>query len=137
MLSDTRFKNNAQRLINKKVLAKELAGIFVARTNAEWLASMEAHAIPAGEINSVRDALNSPIADAIGLIASAPHSTLGGLKTMMPSFLLSDTPVRGPIGAPLLGEHTSLILREWARFDSGRIDAMLDAGTAVETKGQQ
>ncbi len=135
MLSDLRFKNNAQRLINKKILTEELTKIFVTRTNAEWLASMEAYGIPAGVINSVRDALNSPIADAVGLIASAPHSTIGDLKTMMPSFQLSDTPVRGPIGAPLLGEHTSVILRDWANFDPERIEAMLSTGIVIETRG--
>ena len=134
MLSDERFKNNAQRLINKKLLTEELNAIFVNQTNADWLASMEKHAIPAGEINSVRDALNSPIADALGLVASAPHSTIGEIQTMMPSYQLSNNPVRDPFGAPLLGEHTYAILRDWANFDAGRIDFMLSSGIAVETK---
>ena len=95
---------------------------------------MEKHAIPAGEINSVRDALNSPIADALGLVASAPHSTIGEIQTMMPSYQLSNNPVRDPFGAPLLGEHTYAILRDWANFDAGRIDFMLSSGIAVETK---
>ena len=51
---------------------------------------------------------------------------------MMPSFRLSATPVRDPIAAPLLGEHTRDVLRDWAGFTDGRIDAMVATGTAVE-----
>ena len=53
------------------------------------------------------------------------------MKTMMPSFRLSGTPVRDPVGAPLLGEHTRDVLRDWAEFTDGRIDAMVATGVAV------
>ncbi len=131
MAGDTRFATNAQRLVNKLVLTEELNAVFSTRSNLEWLERMNAHGIPAGEINSVYDALNSPMAEATNLVAMAPHTTLGELKTMMPSFRLSDTPVRDPIGAPLLGEHTREVLREWAGFEHDRIDAMVASGAAV------
>ena len=132
MAGDERFATNAHRLVNKLALTEELNTVFATRTNAEWLERMNAHGIPAGEINSVHDALNSPMAEAANLVAMAPHTTLGELRTMMPSFRLSATPVRDPIGAPLLGEHTRDVLRDWAGFTDGRIDAMVATGTAVE-----
>ena len=131
MAGDTRFATNAQRLVNKLVLTEELNAVFATRSNAEWLERMNAYGIPAGEISSVHGALNSPMAEATNLVAMAPHTTLGELKTMMPSFRLSGTPVRDPIGAPLLGEHTREVLREWAGFEDDRIDAMVASGAAV------
>ena len=71
------------------------------------------------------------MAEATNLVAMAPHTTLGELKTLMPSFRLSETPVRDPVGAPLLGEHTREVLREWAGFADDRIDAMVASGAAV------
>ena len=131
MAGDERFATNAHRLVNKLALTEELNTVFATRSNAEWLERMNAHGIPAGEINSVHDALNSPMAEAANLVAMAPHTTLGELRTMMPSFRLSATPVRDPIGAPLLGEHTRDVLRDWAGFTDERIDAMIAAGAAV------
>ena len=131
MADDGRFATNAQRLINKSALTKELNAVFATRPNAEWLARMNANGIPAGEISSVHDALNWPMAEATNLVAMAPHTTLGELKTMMPSFRLSGTPVRDPVGAPLLGEHTRDVLRDWAGFTDDRIDAMVAKGAAV------
>jgi len=134
LADDERFTSNERRLINKPVLTQVLSDIFATRSNAEWLSRMESKGIPAGEINSIREALNSPMAEAVNLVKMAPHATLGDVKTMMPAYNLSDTPVRAPVGAPLLGQHTRQILSDWAGFDEARIDAMIDAGTAVSTE---
>ena len=131
LANDSRFATNAQRVVNKLMLTEELHAVFATRSNAEWLDCMDTHGIPAGEISSVHAALNSPMAEATNLVAVAPHTTLGELKTLMPSFRLSETPVRDPIGAPLLGEHTREVLREWAGFADDRINAMVASGAAV------
>ena len=131
MLTDERYATNAQRLKNKATLSNDLEAVFATRTNKEWLALMDENAIPAGEINSVYDGLHSSFADAVNLVASAPHSTLGNLKTMMPSYSLSETPVRAPVGAPVLGEHTREVLRDWAFFNSARIQNMVSMGVAI------
>ncbi len=131
LTDDERFTTNEGRLINKAALTDILNDIFAARPTAAWLALMEAQGIPAGEINSVHAALNSPMAEAVNLVKMAPHTTLGEIKTMMPPYNLAATPVRDPVGAPLLGEHTRDVLKDWAGFDEARIDAMIAAGTAV------
>ena len=88
--------------------------------------------MPAGEINSIQGALNSEMAAAVGLVGSAPHATLGELLTLMPSYALSGTPLRDPVAAPLLGQHTREVLAGVAGFDADRIEAMVAAGSAVE-----
>jgi len=130
LADDPRFDGNAERVSNHKELDAVLAPLFSAMTNAQVMARMHAAGIPCGEILGVRDALESPMTEALGLIATAPHTELGYLKTLMPSYTMSATPVRAPVGAPMLGEHTRNVLKEIVGYDDARIDAMLAEGSA-------
>jgi len=131
MATDPRYKTNKMRVTNRLQLADDLNAIFATRSTAEWLERMRAEGIPSGEILSVRDALASPMADAVNLISTAPHSTLGDLKILNPTYSFSGTPVREHIAPPLLGQHTREVLRDVAGFDADRIEAMIEAGEAL------
>jgi crotonobetainyl-CoA:carnitine CoA-transferase CaiB-like acyl-CoA transferase len=128
---DPRFATNAGRLTNKDAMDASFATVFDSLDNTEVLRRMRAAAIPCGEILGVRDALASPMAEAVNLVGTAPHTSLGELKTLMPSYRFSETPVRDPVGAPLVGEHTRRVLRDVAGFGDARIEAMIEAGEAV------
>ncbi len=131
LADDPRFTKNAGRLANKAAMDAELAPLFAAMTNAEVIERMNAAAIPCGEIMGVRDALYSPTTEALDLITTAQHTELGELKTLKPAFQLSETPVRDPVGAPLLGEHTRDVLTRVAGLDEAKIDAMIAEGAAI------
>ena len=131
LADDPRFATNAQRIANKTELDAALNAVFADYTNDEIVRRMHDAAIPCGEIQGIRDALNSPMTEAMGLITTAQHTELGALKTLRPSYSLSETPVREPQGAPLLGEHTRHVLKELAGYDDAQIEAMVDAGHAV------
>jgi len=132
LATDPRFAKNKARVDNRAELDAALNAVFATRPNAEWLARMQAEGVPAGEILGIKEALASPMAEAVDLVATAPHPTLGDLPTLMPSYAMSGTPVRDPVAAPLLGQHSRELLRDMAGFDEARIDAMFAAGTAVE-----
>ena len=128
--TDPRFDTNRGRVDRRDELKVELNAVFAKRANKEWLERMLEHGIPAGEILSIKEALTSPMAEAVNLVGTAPHATLGDLPTLMPSYALSGTPVRDPVAAPLIGQHTREVLRDVAGFDTGRIEAMIVAGNA-------
>jgi len=128
--TDPRFATNRDRVDHMAELTDVLNAVFGTRPNKVWLDRMLEHGIPAGEILGVREALASPMAQAVNLVGSAPHTTLGDLPTLMPSYSLSGTPVRDPVAAPLIGEHTRDVMREVAGWDEARIDAMIVAGQA-------
>ena len=135
LAEDPRFADNQSRMANKAALTKELKETFAKHPNSHWLERMEAHAIPAGEILSVHDGLRSPMVTAQELVRDAPHATLGSIQTLMPSSSLSGTPLRDPVGAPVLGQDTRDVLRRVAGFDDTRIEAMIAAGDAVAWDG--
>ena len=134
LMDDPRFATNRNRVDNMGVLKEELNAVFATRNNGEWLGRMRDQGIPAGEIMSVRDALASPMAEAVDLVGSAPHATLGDLPTLMPSYKLSGTPVRDPVAAPLLGQHTRAVLRDIAGMSAADIDGLIAAGAALSSE---
>ncbi|MBT6093879.1 MAG: CoA transferase [Rhodospirillaceae bacterium] len=133
LADDDRFQTNAGRVANKVALDAALGPVFATMDNDVVIERMRTAGIPCGEILGIRDALNSPMAQALELITTAPHTELGDLKTLMPSYAMSETPVRDPVGAPLIGEHTRAVLRDVAGFDDARIDAMVAEGAAIST----
>lgn len=129
--TDPRFATNAGRLRNKDAMDQAFAPVFAGYANADLIRRMRAAAIPCGEILGVRDALASPMTEALGLIGSAPHAALSELKTLLPGYSFSRTPVRDPIGAPLIGEHSRDVLRRVAGYDEARIEALIAEGAVV------
>ena len=132
LVNDPRFATNSDRIKNKIEMDAELIPIFRAMKNNEALARMRSATIPCGEVLGVRDALSSPMADALNLIGSASHTELGELKTLLPGYSFSENKVRNPRGAPLLGEHTRSVLKEIAGYDDHRVDTMIAEGAAAE-----
>ncbi len=131
LADDPRFATNAGRVANKSGLDAALGPVFAAMDNHTIIERMRAAGIPCGEILGIRDALASPMTKALDLITTAPHTELGDLKTLKPSYSMSGTPIRDPVGAPLIGEHTREVLREVAGYDDARIDAMIADGAVV------
>ena len=132
LVNDSRFATNSGRIKNKIEMDAELIPIFRAMKNKEALARMRSATIPCGEVLGVRDALSSPMADALNLIGSASHTELGELKTLLPGYSFSETKARDPRGAPLLGEHTRSVLVEIAGYDDHHVDMMIAEGAAAE-----
>ena len=132
---DPRFATNVERVKNKNQMDALLKSIFGTMKNSEAIKRMHAASIPCGEVLGVRDALSSPMVDALNLVGSAPHTELGELKTLLPGYSFSKTKICNPIGAPLLGEHTRSVLKEIAGYDDGQIDKMIANGVAIEQEG--
>lgn len=114
---DARFANNAARVLNRQELGSELAAIFATQPVAHWLALFHRRGIPAAPINSVRQALDHPVAHARGM-----RIELGGLPLVGSPLHLSDSPVVYRRPPPRLGEHTDAIAAECG-FDAAALRA--------------
>ncbi|HST01252.1 MAG TPA: CoA transferase, partial [Usitatibacter sp.] len=66
-----------------------------------------------------------------GMVAEVEHPVNGRYKALGCPIHFSKTPAAVEHPAPLLGEHTRLILRD-AGYSDGEIDAMVEAGTLAE-----
>ena len=107
---DERFSTNALRIKNREVLVPQLQEIFQQKLVATWLEKFAAAEIPAGQINTVAEALDDKHTRGRGLIVQLEHPTIGTAKSIANPIRFSRTPASYRLPPPLLGEHTVAIL---------------------------
>src|SRR5690606_18444326 len=74
---------------------------------------LEAVGVPAGPINTLEQVHQDPHVLARGLRLDLPHSSAGTIPSVASPLRLSETPVEYRHAAPLLGEHTDAVLKEY------------------------
>ena len=104
---DPRFDSNSQRVLHRDLVTANLQAIFSTQPVAYWLQAFSQRGIPCAPINSVKQALYSPLAEANGNVLE-----LDGIPLVASPLKLSDSPVRYHQAPPQLGEHSQAILAE-------------------------
>lgn len=130
LASDPRYVNNAARNASRATLIPALQAALLARSYEEWEAILLPAGIPIGAINTIDQVIDHPQVAARRAIVECGHPVAGRIRMVAPPVRLSDTPgaVRRP--APLVGEHTDLVLRERAGLSSSEI-ARLRAANVI------
>jgi crotonobetainyl-CoA:carnitine CoA-transferase CaiB-like acyl-CoA transferase len=108
---DARFRTNAARIENRRVLIPMLQEIFVKQPTSAWLEKLATAEIPAAPINTVAEAVKEAQTQVRGLIVHLEHPTLGTAKSIANPVLYSRTPISYRLPPPLLGEHTNAVLQ--------------------------
>ena len=127
LADDPRFTDNATRMKNLPALIEFLTARFRTRTTSDWLARLEAAGVPAGPVLSIGEMLTDPQVLARRMVVEVEHSRLGRMKTLGPPVKFSATPGAVMHGAPLLGEHTREVLREYG-YNDAEIDRLAGNG---------
>ncbi len=120
---DPRFREASGRLVNRAVLADALAAEFRKRTSAEWLEALEQAKVPAGPVFDVLQMHADPQTRARDMVVEVNHAAVGPVKTLGAPVKFSATPGGVHRSAPIFGEHTDEVLREYG-FSSAEIDRM-------------
>ncbi len=89
--------------------------------------------MPCGPVLDMLQALADPQTIAREMVVEVEHSTLGPVKTVGLPVKFSATPGKVRTGAPLYGEHTRGVLREYG-FTDAEIDALERDGAIVLTR---
>ena len=111
---DGRFTTNSMRVDHRDELVPAIAEIMRTRPTAAWLEAFEAHAVPAGPINTIDAVFRDPQLLARGMKVELEHA-LGGLISLAGNPVkMSRTPVAYDRPPPMLDEHGDEILRELA-----------------------
>ena len=110
LADDPRFATNGDRVANRVELVATLAARLEERPTADWLVALESADVPAGPINDIAAAFDSPWS--ADRTVELHHPVLGSIRQVAPAFDLSRTPASIRTAPPLLGEHTDEILDE-------------------------
>jgi len=130
LAQDPRFKDNAARMQNLPPLVERLTARFRAATTAEWLERLERAGVPAGPVLSINEMLEDPQVNAREMVVEVEHARLGSVKTLGAPVKLSATPARVARAAPVLGQHTREILKEYG-YDDAAIERFAAEGAVV------
>jgi crotonobetainyl-CoA:carnitine CoA-transferase CaiB-like acyl-CoA transferase len=127
LVTDPRFDSFTTRGEHRDELLPILEKIFATRTVAQWLARLQAAAIPSAPIQDVAQALTDPHTLARGLVVETEHPVLGQVRTVASPVRVGE---RRPEHrrAPRRGEHGEPLLRELLGYDPARIRALAEAG---------
>ena len=109
---DERFLTNALRTKNRAELIPLLQKMFNGQPASAWLDQLAAAEIPAAPINTVAEAVSDFQTLARHMIVQLDHPTLGVTRSIGNPIKFSETPVSYRLPPPMLGEHTSQVLRE-------------------------
>ncbi|MEJ7669078.1 MAG: CoA transferase [Casimicrobiaceae bacterium] len=127
---DPRFTSNSVRMQHLDALAATMDAVLVTRSKAEWLAAFDAAGVPAGPVHTVGEALNHPQTLARGMVVDLVHPQAGPTKALGCPIHFSETTTRISRPAPLLGEHTREVLREYGYADA-EIDVFVADGVVA------
>ena len=121
---DPRTANNAARVANRDFVVATLEQIFGSRTRDAWLEILDANDIPNAPVNDIEEVFTDEHVLARGMVQTYEHPTVGTVS-------YPPTPVKfagweyptNP--APMLGEHTVVVLRDRLGLDEPGIEDLL------------
>jgi len=128
------YARTPERIRNRDALMEIVQGILLTEGRAHWLTRMREAGVPAGAINSIAEAFNSPEIAARDLLSEIPHHGGGMVPNVRLPIKMHGTPLADPVAAPGLSQHALVVLRDVLGFDPARIAALFEAGAVVPPK---
>ena len=126
LVNDTRFVNNAKRVENRPELEKLLNERFGTKSISHWMTVLQSAGLTVTPINTVKDVLEDPQAEARKAIWNIEHPTLGNIELLGSALQhLSRTPAEPQAHPPLLGEHTFEVMANVLGISEGEIEELV------------
>ncbi|WP_332748153.1 CaiB/BaiF CoA transferase family protein [Hydrogenophaga sp.] len=129
--SDGRFATNSDRMAHLDVLVGLMNAVVRTRTRAQWQAAFDAAGVPAGPVHTIGEALSHPQTIARGMVVELDHPQAGLTRAVGCPLHFSASPDRSSTPAPLLGQHTREVLREFD-LSEAEIDTLMAEGVVIE-----
>jgi crotonobetainyl-CoA:carnitine CoA-transferase CaiB-like acyl-CoA transferase len=128
------YATNAERIRNRETLEPLLEKVFRTRSEAEWIARLQAAGIPASVVRNFEEVAEHPQSAIRRMFPELDHPTAGRHRVTGTPVKLSETPGKPGEPAPLLGQHTHDILKELLRLDRATFDSLAKKGIVYEPK---
>jgi crotonobetainyl-CoA:carnitine CoA-transferase CaiB-like acyl-CoA transferase len=131
LATDPRFADNAARMANLGALVEVLTARFKTLPSSDWLAALDRAGVPAGPVLSIAQMLEHPQVHARSMVVETQHPRAGATHAIGCPIKLSATPGAIARPAPLFGQHTAEVLREFG-FADGEVSTLLATGAAMQ-----
>ncbi len=124
LATDPRFKTNPDRSKHRLMLVPLLAEVLKTRRVAQWYADFDAAGVPSGPINNFAEVFADPQIVHREMLQHMQHPTIGEIPQVANPVRFSASPVHYQRPPPLLGEHTSEVLRDVLQMDEQDISEL-------------
>lgn len=136
LLDDPRFSRLEDRIANAQALDERVGEAARSRDAYELMSALQARGVPAGVVQNHRDLLErDPQLRERGYYVWLEHPALGRIPHDGLPLKLSETPGKIHSPAPLQGQHTDAVLRDFLHLGTADIEALHAAGI-VERPGE-
>ncbi len=125
--ADPRYATNTARIAHRDTLIPALAAVTRTRATAEWVALLEAKAVPCGPINNLQQVFADPQIRARGMQRAMDRDGVE-VQLVANPVRFSQTPVTYRRAPPRLGADTRDVLAERLGLDASEIDRLAADG---------
>jgi len=122
-LEDARFQSAAGLVKHAEDRLEMMAGILVTKTTGEWLERLDAEQVPCAPVLDREELPHHPQIIANEMVVESEHPRAGRMREARPAERLDGTPSALRLPAPVLGEHSSELLRA-AGFSPEEIEGL-------------
>ena len=130
LVDDPRFRDNAQRMVNRGELRALLEKRLAERSAEQWIESIGAAGVPCGPVLDLGQALTHPVTAGLRMVEEVTHASLGPMKVLGQAVKVNDSEDGWLRAAPpRLGQQTREVLAE-VGYAEDEVDALLAAGVA-------
>lgn len=126
MITDLRYSKAEDRRQHKAELTEEISKFTRAHTLDECAAILEAHDVPNGRINTMTMICDDPQIAARDMIVEVEHPVAGKYKMAGSPLKFGNYPETTYEPAPMLGQHTQEVLKEYLGMPQEEIDELLE-----------
>ncbi len=112
LAGDLRYTTNAQRVVNREALVRQLATLIGPFRRDDLLSRLHAAGVPAGPINDVAQVFADPQVVHRGMRLDLSRERGDAVPSVRSPALMSRSPTGASRAAPRLGEHTREVLAE-------------------------
>src|SRR5574341_114016 len=123
LVGDPRFATRKQRTDRHNEIVKILREQFCTKPREYWLSRLDANGIPNAPINTIREVFDNPQIKHMGIPKQIAHPKMGTSNLVGSPINMSATPPKFFRPAPLLGENTDEILKQFG-YDEGAIEEL-------------
>jgi len=129
---DAALRRREARHARRAALDRELAGLTAGWVAEDLMRALQARGVPAGVVQTAADIVDrDPQLKARGHWVVLGHPEMGPSIYNAPPMRFSRTPVELKRPAPLLGQHTDEICRQFIGLSDGEIRELREAGVLV------
>jgi crotonobetainyl-CoA:carnitine CoA-transferase CaiB-like acyl-CoA transferase len=126
------YATNPARVLNRRALDRLLGELFARAPMSHWVETLRAAGIPCSPVQNFAEVAEHAQSKVREMFPVIEHPTAGPQRVIGPPIKFSETPGRVTAPAPLLGEHTRVVLSEVLRMDEAAISGLVDRGVVFE-----